>query len=155
MHICIMYMHYDQGTYMYMHRADMHHVYMHQGQGFSMHEKFASSYMHPMYTYMSLSRIIDVCIIHTLIRVKVQRSTIYASYMHVSGSRIMDKCIIHMCSMASFIRIKNICIRIKSRESQTHASTKGQGIFMHHTHMAQYQWSLIYVSYIHASGSRV
>ena len=43
-----MYMHYDQGTYMYMHRADMHHVYMHQGQGFSMHEKFASSYMHPI-----------------------------------------------------------------------------------------------------------
>ena len=47
-HMHHVHMHYDQGTYMYMHRADMHHVYMHQGQGFSMHEKFASSYMHPI-----------------------------------------------------------------------------------------------------------
>ena len=47
-HMHHVHMHYDQGTYMYMHRADMHHVYMHQGQGFSMHDKFASSYMHPI-----------------------------------------------------------------------------------------------------------
>ena len=75
------------------HRKVSHHRYMHH------------TYMHAS---GSRFRIIDMCIIHTCIRVKDRETLIYASYMYVSGSRIMDKCIIHMCIMVTCIRIKNI-----------------------------------------------
>ena len=48
----------------YMYHGYMHHVYIHQGQRLSMHDK----YMHR--THVSGSMIIDVCIIHTCLRVK-------------------------------------------------------------------------------------
>ena len=83
-------------------------------------------YMH--HTYMqasgSRSRIINMCIIYTYIRVKVQdHRYVHHSHMHQSqGSRnidkciihgfirIMDKCIIGMCIMVTCIRAKNMCI---------------------------------------------
>ena len=52
----------------------------------------------------SRSGIIDMCTIHTCIRVKDRGTLINASYMHASGSRIMDKGII---GMYTYIRVKN------------------------------------------------
>ena len=72
----------------YMYHGYMHHVYIHQGQRLSMHDK----YMHR--THVSGSMIIDVCIIHTCLRVKGPR------YTH----------------------IMQLCIRLKNQESYIHAS---------------------------------
>ena len=63
-----------------------HHIYMHH------------TYMHAS---GSRSRIIDMCIIHTCIRVKVQDHR-YVHHTHIDqsqGSRIIDMCIIHTCSI--------------------------------------------------------
>ena len=60
-------------------------------------------YMHHTYMHASgsRSRIIDMCIIHTCIRVKVQDHR-YVHHTHIDqsqGSRIIDMCIIHTCSI--------------------------------------------------------
>ena len=96
MHICIMikehmYMHraYMIKEHMYMHNTYMHNVYMHQSQGLYMHDKYAASWIHASYTHVSGSRIIDVCITHTCIRVKDRRPKIHACI------RIMYKCTHH------------------------------------------------------------
>ena len=90
------------------------------------------------------SSIIDMCIIHTCIRVKDRGKLKNASYMHVSGSRVMDKCIIGRCIIVTCIRIKKICIAhaYKHQESYIHACfrTKVQyHRYVHHTHMHQSQ----------------
>ena len=110
------------------------------------------------------SRIIDMCIIHTCIRVKDRGTLINASYTHVSGS-----CILLLESPCSFVRwsvtkfqphhthmhhsqgsritdvciihkcIMHICIMIKDNRC------------MHHTCMYQGQGSWINASYICAA----
>ena len=127
------------------HRKISHHRYMH-------------------HTYMqasgSRSRIIDMCIIYTCIRVKVQdHRYVHHTHMHQSqGSwnidkciihgciRIMDKCIIGMCIMVTCIRAKNICI--------AHAfKHQGQESYIHACFRIKVQ-DHRYASYTHASESR-
>ena len=98
------------------------HAYKHQGKESYIHASFRTSvshrkishhrFMHHTYMHASEPRssTIDMCIIHTCIRVNDQGKLINASYMHVSGSRVMDKCNIGICIMVTCIRIKNICI---------------------------------------------
>ena len=84
----------------------------------------------------SRSSTIDICIIHTCIRVKDRGKLINASYMHVSGIRIMDKCIIGMCIMVTCIRIKNICIahayKHQGQESYIHACFRIKDVCIKH-----------------------
>ena len=119
----------------------MHHTHIDQSQG---------------------SRIIDMCIIHTCIRVKVQdHRYVHHTHMHQSqGSwnidkciihgciRIMDKCIIGMCIMVTCIRAKNICIahafKHQGQESYIHACFRikvQDHRYLHHTRMHQSQGS--------------
>ena len=134
-----------------------------------------------MHASGSRSSTIDICIIHTCIRVEDRGKLINASYMHVSGIRIMDKCIIGMCIMVTCIRIKNICIahayKHQGQESYIHACFRIKDVCIKHilllespcpsvrdkicrimdiciTHtcsIVKYQGSWMYASYINAS----
>ena len=93
--------------------------------------------------HSSIARIIDVCIIHSCIKIKDHRcmhhtylhqdqgSQMYASYIHASRSRLIDVCIIHTC------------IKIKAHRC------------MHHTYMHQDQGSYVWIhaSWTHLRGS--
>ena len=63
--------------------------------------------------YISRSRITDMCIMDTCIRVKGRIINtciihVYHTHMHYdSGSRIIDVCIIHTCIIHTCIRIKD------------------------------------------------
>ena len=77
----------------------------------------------PHHRYMQhsqVSRIIDMCIIHTCIRVKDRGSQICASYTHASESRIKDHRYVHHTHMHQSqgwriidMCIIHACIRIK------------------------------------------
>ena len=120
--------------HMYMHRAYMHHVYMHQSQGLSMHDKYAASWIHPSYTHVSGSRIIDVCITHV--------------YMYQGpGSKGTYTCIIHAC-----IRIMYKCTRHASYICASWPRVSGSRIYASNIHTSlDDQGACIYVSWIHAS----
>ena len=76
---------------------------------------------------MSGSKIIDVCITHTCIRVKGRRPKIYTSYMHVSGSCI------------------NVCIMHHTYMHHGHVYQDEE--YMHHTYIHKGQGS--YIQYMH------
>ena len=132
-------MYQDQGSEIYMHLTHMHasgsrsriiyvhHTHMHQSQG---------------------SRITNMCIIHTCIRVKDRGTLINASYRHVTffilfsmGGAAAGVCIIH-----SSTRIHASCMyQDQGQGSQLCASY----ICASNIHQGQRSW--ICVSYIHLS----
>ena len=84
----------------------VHHTHMYQDKWSKIHESYVHA-LGSMVKYICIIHIIDMCIIHTCIRVKDQRTLINASCI-----RIMYKCIIGMCIMVTCVRVKNVKSRM-------------------------------------------
>ena len=126
------------------------HAYKHHGQEWYIHECIRVKvqdhrYVHHTHIDQSQgSRIIDMCIIHTCIRVKDQGTLINTSYTDVSGSYIL--LLESPCPFVRpLVRYRKISHHRYMHHTYTHAS--GSRIedhrYVHHTHIDQSQGSRI------------